>query len=82
MGVQHGEFNRDLKCKQCPLPLIQEVGHWQSGHKIFRQINPTKMHHAFELDDESKELCTGIFLRASFSRAWTLPGSKVTDTAK
>ena len=52
------ELNKCLKWHVYPLPHIGKVLRHQTGYKFLTKLDISMCYYTFELDDESKDLCT------------------------
>ena len=52
------ELNKVIVQRSFPLPGIQDVMNRRGRYKYFTKINLSMMFHCFELNEESKKLCT------------------------
>jgi hypothetical protein len=52
------ELDKVVRWQQCPLPIIQDILRKHTGYKFFTKIDISMQYCTFELDEESKDLCT------------------------
>ena len=59
------ELNKAIRRRVFPLPRIQDVLHRRTGYSYFTKLDVSMQFYTFELDEESKQLCTLLHLSAS-----------------
>ncbi len=52
------QFNKVIRCKQYPLPILTDTLCERSGYKFFTKLVVSMQYYTFELDKESQDLCT------------------------
>jgi hypothetical protein len=52
------ELDKVVRCQQYPLPIIQDILRKRTGYKFFTKTDIPMQYCTFELNEESKDLCT------------------------
>ena len=67
-------LNKVIRPRRYPMPIVLDLLRKRLGYKFFSKLDISMQHWTFELDEESKDLCTIVAPFGTYRRCRALMG--------